>query len=361
MPRFPRPRLSPLALAVGALLLCQLSTSAQAQCSYETGHSGQVSFEMDMGPLWMPRDAPDGQVIATASPTLLSPTQLVCNYSSVRETRAQLINTAPLVTHLAPMRGNRNTRLPIMQTKIAGIGVSIELGAPYDGALVTTSNRFTADPGTLTAIPFVGGMRDTTAFPAQMYVMRPTLTLIKTGPIAPGPQVIDEEMFHGIIDTLGKVLDFRLRATLHHAQCTLQADAVSADPVNLGDHFVGDFTGPGSTSGNVAFHIRLNDCYDDSNGSVATAHVRLDGIRGSSSLDRSLGLFSLTSNSTARGIGIQMLRADGTSMPLEEEVPVRRLSVGITRLNFQARYYQTAAKLTPGLAEGALNFTITYK
>lgn len=347
---------------MGALLLCQFSSAALASsCTYDSGHSGPLNFELDMGALWIPRDAPDGQVIAAVSPTLFSPTQLQCHYSDTNETRAQLINTAPLAINSATQRGNRNTRLPILQTRIAGIGATIELGAPYNGALVTTTNRFTADPGTLTAVPYAGGMRDRTAIGAQMGILQLKLTLVKTGPIPPGPQTIDEELFHGIIADMGKIVDMRLRATIHHAQCTLQADAVSADPVLLGDHAVSDFTGPGSTTGDVAFHIRLNDCDDDSNGSVATAHVRLDGIRGSTSLDRRLGLFSLSSNSTATGIGIQMLREDGTSMPLEEEVPVQRLSVGITRLNFRARYYQTDAQVTPGLAEGALNFTISYK
>ncbi|WP_410953376.1 fimbrial protein [Pseudomonas sp. S1(2024)] len=37
------------------------------------------------------------------------------------------------------------------------------------------------------------------------------------------------------------------------------------------------------------------------------------------------------------------------------------LSPGDLTLNFQARYYQTAPTVTPGEANGALNFTVTYR
>lgn len=356
-----RPRFRPVSLAAYALLLWPFAQVALADCTYEPGHSGPINYEVDMGSVWMPRDAPNGTVIATASPLLEARTRLVCHFESGREVFAILTNTAPIAVLSTPLAGNSARQIPILQTKIPGIGATIEVGEPFDGNAVSYSNRFSADPGTPNAIPYSGAMRKRTPSPAQMYWFKPTVTLIKIGPIAPGPQRIDEEMFRGIIDMRGDVMDFRLRATINHAQCTLRPDAVSADPVQLGDHTLADFTGTGSTTVKVPFHIRLNDCQDDSSGSVAMAHIRLDGARGSSSLDRSQGLFSLTSNSTAKGIGIQLLRDDGSSMLLEEEVPVKRLAIGETRLDFQARYYQTDSKVEPGLAEGALNFTISYK
>ena len=350
-----RPRFRPASLAAYALLLWPFAQAALANCSYESGHSGPLNYEMDMGTLWMPRDAPNGTVIATASPLLSARNRLVCHYETNREVFAILTNTAPIAVLSTPLAGNSARQIPILQTRIPGIGATIEVGEPFDGTAVSYQNRFSADPGTPNAIPYSGAMRKRTPAPAQMYFFQPTVTLIKIGPIAAGPQRIDEEMFRGIIDTRGDIMDFRLRATIDHAQCTLRPDAVSADPVQLGDHTLADFTVK------VPFHIRLNDCQDDSSGSVAMAHIRLDGARGSSSLDRNQGLFSLTSNSTAKGIGIQLLRDDGSSMLLEEEVPVKRLAIGETRLDFQARYYQTDAKVEPGLAEGALNFTISYK
>ncbi|AHG43534.1 hypothetical protein N018_09485 [Pseudomonas syringae CC1557] len=76
------------------------------------------------------------------------------------------------------------------------------------------------------------------------------------------------------------------------------------------------------------------------------------------------GVFSLTSDSTAQGMGIQVLKADAiTPMELQTEVPVSAISPGNTVLNFHVRFYQTDANSTirPGLAKGALSFTMTYK
>ena len=48
-------------------------------------------------------------------------------------------------------------------------------------------------------------------------------------------------------------------------------------------------------------------------------------------------------------------------MPLQQDEPITSLVIGTTRLDFKARYYQTNATVTAGLAEGALDFTISYR
>ncbi|MNN68104.1 Type-1 fimbrial protein, A chain precursor [compost metagenome] len=148
---------------------------------------------------------------------------------------------------------------------------------------------------------------------------------------------------------------------VRQAQCTLRANAVSANPVQLGTHDIADFTGQGSTSDPVDFYITLNDCEDDPAGSVARAFMRLGGVDGSVPVDRDLGLFTLTTDSSARGIGIQVMRSDNTPLKLEEFVDMVPLTPSITRLDLRARYYQTEASVTPGEAKGALNFTIEYR
>ncbi|RMP37234.1 putative Fimbrial protein, partial [Pseudomonas syringae pv. antirrhini] len=76
------------------------------------------------------------------------------------------------------------------------------------------------------------------------------------------------------------------------------------------------------------------------------------------------GVFSLTTDSQARGMGIQVLKADGsTPMELQTEVPLIAITPGNMSLNFYARFYQTEAssEVRPGKAKGALSFTLTYK
>jgi len=89
--------------------------------------------------------------------------------------------------------------------------------------------------------------------------------------------------------------------------------------------------------------------------------MHLKGVDGSVPIDRDLGLFTLTADSTASGIGIQVLRSDNTPLKLEEYVDMGSLKPGITRLDLRARYYQTDAVVAPGEAKGALNFTIEYR
>ncbi|MNN77821.1 Fimbrial protein [compost metagenome] len=105
----------------------------------------------------------------------------------------------------------------------------------------------------------------------------------------------------------------------------------------------------------------MSDCDDDPAGSVARAHIRLEGALGSSVIDPSLGLFSLNDSSPAQGIAIQLLRSDSSPMTLEQDEPVTWLTIGDTRLDFKARYYQNGPTVTAGPASGALKFTISYR
>jgi type 1 fimbria pilin len=141
---------------------------------------------------------------------------------------------------------------------------------------------------------------------------------------------------------------------------------VSADPVQLGEWDSADFTGPGYTTPAVPFSITLSNCETDTSGAVvATANIVLDGVKGSTPVGPpTSGVFSLTSDSAAEGVGIQVLKADGvTAMPLQTEVPMMAITSGNIVLNFNARFYQTGASsaIRPGIAKGALSFTITYK
>ncbi|KXK71649.1 fimbrial protein, partial [Pseudomonas monteilii] len=168
----------------------------------------------------------------------------------------------------------------------------------------------------------------------------------------------------GSIHHLGKVLEYRLRAEVNQAQCSLKADAVSADPVHLGDYKADDFKGVGTTTKPVPFHINLVDCKDASAPLPGTANVyiELDGIDGSKPTVPAQGRFSLTSASDADGVEIQLLRGDTSNpMPLQAEVRMKPVEIGITRLDFYARYYQSSPIVKPGSAEGALSFTVSYK
>lgn len=248
----------------------------------------------------------------------------------------------------------------VLQTSIPGVGLYLELGGFLNGV---ASNTFQANDGGIGAIPYVGeNGRKMTPSPLEMRnLIIKYMALIKTGPIPAGTSSFNQEVVRGVVSDVGDAVRLTLGGQVQQAQCTLKANAVSANPVQLGTHDIADFTGQGSTSDPVDFYITLNDCEDDPAGSVARAFMRLNGVDGSVPVDRDLGLFTLTSDSSASGIGIQVLRSDNNPLKLEEFVDMVPLTPGNTRIDLRARYYQTEATVTPGEAKGALNFTIEYR
>lgn len=349
-------------LVLCALPCWLLSTPAQAYCRFEPGAT-YMTFERAMGTLWVPRDAPIGTVIGRPQSMYAGNKEgaiLNCHYMPADPPTANLSNTAPIFPGiLPPIDGTKDVNGHVMQTNVPGVGVYVELGFPYDDS---ADNTFTPDSGS-TAIPYTGTMRRNTAFNMPLSTMYGEVYFIKTGNIAPGPQFVSGEIFHGNIHHSGKVMEYHLNATVAQAQCSLKADAVSADPVLLGDYKLDDFKGIGTTTPAVPFNITLSDCQDASapNPQPARVHIELDGVKGSTPTVPTEGRFSLTGTSDATGIEIQLLRNDGSPMPLATKVDVKPVEIGVTRLDFQARYYQSDSKVTPGLAEGALNFTVSYE
>ncbi|MCO7605237.1 type 1 fimbrial protein [Pseudomonas guariconensis] len=348
-------------LALCALPCWLLSTSVQAYCRFHPGPT-YMTFERAMGTLWVPRDAPIGSVIGSPQDMYTGNKEgavLNCFYMPDDPPTANLPNTAPIFPGTLPPINGKDVNGHVMQTNVPGVGVYIDLGYPYNDS---ADNNFTPDDGS-TAIPYTGTMRRNTGFNMPLSAMYGEALFIKIGDIPPGPQFVSGEIFHGFIHHFGKVMEYHLSATVHQAQCSLKADAVSADPVLLGDYKLDDFKGVGTTTPAVPFHITLSDCQDASapNPQPARVHIELDGVKGSTPTVPAEGRFSLTGSSDAAGIEIQLLRSDGTPMPLGTKVNVKPVEIGVTRLDFQARYYQSASKVTPGLAEGALSFTVSYE
>ncbi|WP_166366822.1 fimbrial protein [Pseudomonas akapageensis] len=336
----------------------------QLGCWWLDGRPGPMSFNLDAGTLWVPRDAPIGTPIGAVDRFLQrgndqGVTMYCWNDGSVRLTVGVNPSVPVFPGSLPPINGEDVTG-KVLQTNIPGIGVRIRLQHPFDGR---ASNAFV--PNGSPTVPFDGfHEQHAGATFIPLAVIRSYVTLVKTGPIAAGPQALDgRELFSGTFTDVGRAFGYHLTGTVIQAQCSLTSRAVSADPVQLGEWDLGDFTGPGFTTAPVPFQITLNNCEDDPNGSVARAHIRLEGARGSLPIEPDRGLFSLTSDSTAEGLGIQMLQGDGmTPVTLNTDVPVIQLSPsGDTVLPFQARFYQTEATVRPGRAEGALNFTISYR
>lgn len=348
----------PAVTAACALALGLLCSEAQAKCDWQTGAT-YMSFNLDVGTRWVPRDAPIGSEIASIPLNVPNDSRaaLNCFYEASPPTTFSM----PASTAMAlgvPVQGQRFADR-VLLTNIDGIGAIVTVGPPFTGAAY---NSFTPDDNKLT-IPYKGTMRTDTGFAARVANFRGTLQLIKTGPIPAGEYDLNRELFHGLTNDKGKVMDFSVRGKIRQAQCKLLGNPVSADPVRFADHTLADFTGPGPVGTEVAFNIRLSDCDDDSTAPTAFAHIELDGTNGSSVVDADQGVFSLGTGSTADGFGVQIMHGDGRPLPLQKAVGVKRLNVGETLLDFKARYFQLEPKekVKAGLAKASLKFTISYK
>jgi type 1 fimbria pilin len=276
---------------------------------------------------------------------------------------SNILASTPFYTGVLRGAGMRHSPQSILSTNIPGVGVQFTLGFPFDGV---ATNAFNPDFGDAT-VPFTAHHEKPMGSTLLNFTrLESYITLIKTGDIAPGPQTLNgRELFSGTFSGIaGKAFGVGLTGTVIQAHCG--SSKVSADPVKLGEWNKTDFTGPGYTTAAVPFNITLSSCIaDNTNTNIATATIELEGASGSLPVTPAIpGVFSLTTGSTAKGIGIQILKGDGlTPVPLATEVPLQRITSGDTVLDFTARYYQIDANkdVQPGDANGALFFTLSYQ
>lgn len=339
----------------------------QEICEWEAARPpGPSVYTIDVGTWYVPRDAPVGTPINP--PDMRTDTYnvpraaLSCfRYEGPHTLHLYQPATAPVFPGPLPPLNGEDLTGKVLETGIPGVGIRIKLGHPFDGVWANAWK-----PVGPPIIPFDAIIDHFTELYVRASALRAWVTLIKTGPIPPGAHSVNGyELYTGSASNVGHVWRVGMQATVIQAQCNLPQNPVSADPVELGTWDKTDFTGPGFTTPAVPFQITLSDCEDDPDGGVATAHIRLEGTKGSTPIDAQRGIFGLTDDSTAEGVGIQMLMADGvTPVQLNQDVPLQAISPsGDTVLPFSARFYQTEASqaVKPGSAKGALNFTITYQ
>jgi len=323
---------------------------------------GPMTFHLNIGAVYVPRDAAVGSVIGQLDrpfSTVVSEGRYVyCNNiaGSILTFNARAV--APIFSGSLPPVEGEDVTGKIFETGIPGIGARIKLRHPFDGV---AGDSFV--PLTPPTVPFNARLTAATPVPLRITVLEGNVTLVKTGPIAPGPQTVDRTLFDSRFSMITKAFDFQLTGTVIQAQCGVST--VSDDPVKLGEWSSSAFTGPGYSTSPVNFNIALGSCeLDPGDINLAWAHIRLDGVNGSTPITGVEGGLTLTTDSTAKGIGIQLLRSDGiTPVPLGRDIPLMPISPGNTVLDLSARFYQTGdtRDIVAGDAKGSLSFTISFQ
>jgi type 1 fimbria pilin len=335
-------------------------------CSW-AGAPGLMKFRVDVGNVYVPRDARAGSLIGTFDRFFFTNNgeglSIACYNDGTDRLRFEATALAPIFPGTLPPVNGEDFNGKVFSTGANnGIGARIKLGFPFNGE---AQNAFI--PNGPPVAPFTADANHPIFTAIPLSSLTNYVTLVKTGPIAPGPHRFSSKLFNGSLSGLNTVLEYELTGTVIQSQCSVLANPVSADPVKLGNWPASDFTHKGFATPPVPFHITLSDCESDpSGGNEAMAHIRLEGVKGSiPEGDGSNGVFTLGDGSTAVGMGIQILRDDGiTPVALGTEVPLVVIKpTGETVLPFTARFYQTAdsADVQGGVAKGSLGFTVTYQ
>lgn len=355
------------AVAIGPMAQSAVAASAETYGCHWSPTSGLMTFNVDVGTVYVPRDARPGSLIGTFDRFAFANNQegltLTCFNDGNHPLRFEASPIAPIFPGNLPPINGEDVNGKVLETGINnGIGIRIRLGQPFSG---NYNNEFR--PIGPPVVPFAAEANHHITGSISLGSFNSHVTLIKIGPIAPGPQGFSSRLFSGSLTDLNTVFNYQVRGTVIQSQCTVLGNPVSANPVDLGTWPASDFTHKGYGTTPTLFDITLSDCQSDpTDGNVAIAHIRLDGAKGSVPVgDGSDGVFTLGDGSTAHGMGIQILLDDGiTPVALGTEVPLRRIEPsGTTILPFSARFFQTenSVDIRGGVAKGALGFTVTYQ
>jgi len=185
---------------------------------------------------------------------------------------------------------------------------------------------------------------------------------VKTGPLATGivaPLTIasavslSNESGGALIPNTSLEIQFVTMPVLVFSQACTTPDV----SVSLGSPQASVFKGKGSSSQPVPFDISLNGCP----AGMSAVHYQMDAA--TPVVDAANAVIGLDANSTATGVGVQLLDADGNPAVLGTMLPFagyNSAAGGSFKIPFRARYRQVGDKVTPGSANAAVTFTMNY-
>lgn|SRR3990167_3532591 len=345
---------------VGVSLLMLLAQPALASCFWQSGNTMPKVVTLYGPAVFAPRDVPVGTTLnATGTVYRLNfGDTMECYLSSMYKTDlvGPVVNSVPVDVLNVPANA-------LLQTNVPGIGLAIYMTGFASSWQMPAGNPSRFIPFTLTR------NAPTSAIMTQA-MMR--YALVKIGEIPPGTHTIRQLVATGSSDSGNHMFDLRFSTTVTLAGCSLPEAPGNQIDVAMGSWERRVFNGKHSTTAAQPFAITLNSCIAGSNypnnGANAYftgnfANIQIDGSKTSTILDAANGILSLSSDSTAQGVAIQVLRDNGTPMNLGQPVQLNRVVNGTTAVPLKARYIQTGdgPTPTPGTANGHASFTVTYR
>lgn len=351
---------------VATLLVWSDMTFGQATC----WSSSEPFTILPPATISVPRDKPNGSVL-WIGPNQNKAVTWSCNLGAAQNSQYTLGSAASLQIKGASSGYTTNAitgggTYTVVQTDVAGVGIA----AGTAGYLANPSSG--SSPGWSIWRDTYGGNGWNAWAP------------VSTG--VPGPNVNMGNAFQIVLVKIGDIRGGTLPATtvgIATAICNYypwgncgggltpmnynmtavtftQAACTTPDvTVALGKHSSTEFTGPGSTTSAVSFNINVNACPAGMN----SVKYRIDPA--TTVVDQSRSVVALDKSSSATGVGIQLLKADGTTaLPLATVTATtgyNATSGGNFQIPLMARYYQTGASVGPGPANTTMTFTMSYQ
>lgn len=338
-----------LALLPGCLFTCLL---AQAdECRFADGYTVQnVSATLSTS-LSIPRDAPIGPIgnellITNGSPS----TKINCDWGPDNKTyyMDQLISP-----------GSTTSTSSVYQTNVPGIGIKVRASSVFG-----TSTLYTVK-STLTSFGYVDKAESTSTtdnITAQLYKVY--VQFYVTGPVTPGDIVFNSPMLRAAVGpndmSENGILTYSNLIITNSIPVTVLACETPDITVDLKKHDSSDFPRIGATSAATSFNFAIKNCPANLN-SVNYTFKPASGITLKGSGDDQY--LTLDGDSTASGVGIQMLYGDGSSIPFNSKTEYTGYVAstgGDYTIPMKARYVRTGT-ISPGTANSAVEFEMSYE
>jgi major type 1 subunit fimbrin (pilin) len=315
-------------LPIGKLAVGVLGIVAIMSSDMDTAHaycrSGDKRFVSYSGPgnITVPRDTPDGTVLYSETKVL--------PYTSFECTTQELWGIK-----LASGRGAP----PAVETSVLPLGVS--------GLSFRIKSGLGSGMGYLSSLaPLAAGM----------YKLEGNIVLevVKSAALAPSNAVSSGAL--GTVQFGSRIVaDITLGQAINVVTASCETPDVS---VAMGeDYKLFDFGGPGSTTREVHFDLKLNNCPEG----IAKVNYQLQAL--TPVIDAAQGIVGLNSASTAVGIGLQIKDENGLPVPLNTPRTFSGYnpSGGNFVIPLSASYYRLATEsLRPGSANTEVTFIMSY-
>lgn len=243
----------------------------------------------------------------------------------------------------------------IYKTNVPGIGYALGVNSVNNcGSGSYIDGNDTADGSADSKIV----CQRSSIFTSQPVIAQAKIQLYKTGPVSGSNTVNAVQVGSFILRNNKNAWVYPEPAintntfSLKNPACSVSSSSVS---VPMGSVEKKSFSGVGSWPGDAntrSFNILIN-C------STSTqVSIQMQG----ETQNASLGLLNITqSKSSASGVGIQILY-NHAPLPLSSVINVVKAnSSGLYAIPFEARYYQTAQSITPGVANANVTFSLTYQ